>query len=520
VSVTVPLPETPDHQTRARTEGLSVAVALAVGVAAFLVSFAWRYGYMSDELYFLACAEHPAWGYVDLPPLLPWITWIVRHTLGTSLVAIRLYPALAIGATVLLTARVASELGGRRRAVIIAAVLVAVAPVMLAIGHILSTNALDMPLWVASVLLLVRIEKTANARLWVPFGIVVGFALLNKYTLAFYLAALVAGTLITPWRRWFLNRWLWAGVAIATLIVLPNALWQAHRDFPFLQLQHNINAQHRNVILPPLQFLFAQSLLVNLLSFAFVVAGAVFFFTPPMKRFRALGWTFIAYMLLMFALHAKDYLVTPVYPAMFAAGAVAAEGWFSGAWSRRLVAGYVVAACALCCLMLPTFVPVLTIEDFERYYQKMPLHRTEAEHNSHTSLPDFYSDNFGWRESAQLVARYYNALPPEERRNTAILGNFYGEAGAIDLFGPALGLPKAIGGHHSYWYWGSRGYTGESVIFLDARLENLERHCASVSVVAERSIPWTRPDRQRPIYHCRKLDYDLSREWGSYRHFD
>lgn len=506
---------------KSRGASLPLPALLAALVFVLLVCFAGRYGFHADELYFLACAQHPAWGYVDLPPLLPWLTWIVMHTLGSSLTAIHLYPALATAATVLLVARLASELGGGRRAVIIAAVLTAIAPIALAFGHVLSTNALDMPLWTAAVLLLVRIEKTSNPRLWLAFGAVAGIALMHKYSLAFYLAALVAGTLLTAWRRWLLNSWFWGGVAIALAITLPNILWQAHRHFPFVELQHH----HHNVVLPLLQFVYAQALLVNILSSAFVIAGAVFFFTAPMKRFRALGWAFIAYMLLMYALHAKDYLVTPVYPAMLAAGAVAAErwfanSWFANTWSRRFVPAYVVAACALSALMLPTFVPVLSIDAFARYYQVMMLHRTESEENAHSAVPDYYSSCFGWRERTEAVARYYNVLPAEERRKTAIFANFYGQAGAIDHFGPALGLPKAICTHHSYWYWGSRGYTGESVITLDVDLEDLQRHCASVTPVADPRVRWARPDWERPIYHCRNFDQDLTKEWDAYRHFD
>ena len=502
--------------TKDRTLSFRLPALFAALVFVLLICFAGRYGFHADELYFLACAEHPTWGYVDLPPLLPWLTWIVIHTLGTSLTAIHLYPALAAAATVILVARLASELGGHRRAVITAAVLTAISPVALAFGHTLSTNALDMPLWTATVLLLVHIEKTSNPRLWLAFGAVAGVALMHKYSLAFYLVGLLVGSLLTPWRRWFLNRWFWGGVAIALAITLPNILWQAHRHFPFLELQHN----HRNVILPPIQFVFAQALLVNILSSTFVIAGAVFFFTPPMKRFRALGWAFIAYMLLMYTLHAKDYLVTPVYPLMLAAGAVAAERWFANTWNRRLVAAYVIAACALSALMLPTVVPVLSIDDFARYYQVMVLHRTESEENAHSAVPDYYSNNFGWKERAEAVSRYYNALPAEERQKTAIFGSFYGQAGAIDHFGPALGLPKAICSHHSYWYWGSRGYTGESVIVLDADLEYLQRHCASVTLVADPKVQWARPDWEKPIYHCRKYDRDLTKEWDAYRHFD
>lgn len=499
---------------------LGPATSFAALVLVLLVCFAGRYGYHSDELYFLACAQHPAWGYVDLPPLLPWLTWIVIHTLGTSLTAIHLYPAVAAAAMVLLSARLASELGGGRRAVVTAAVLSAIAPIALAFGHILSTNALDMPLWTAAVLILVRIEKTSNPRLWLAFGAVAGVALMHKYSLAFYLSALVAGMLLSAWRRWFLDRWFWGGAVIALALTLPNILWQANRQFPFLQLQHNINANHRTVILSPLRFLFAQALLVNILSSAFVIAGAIFFFTAPMKRFRALGWAFLAYMILMYTLHAKDYLVTPVYPVMLAAGAVAAERWFASTWNRRFVTAYILAACALSALMLPDVIPVLPINIYARYTQILGLHRTEAEHNLHAAIPDYYSSCFGWKERAEAVARYYNALSAGEREKTAIFGSFYGQAGAIDHFGPTLGLPMAIGSHHSYWYWGNRGYTGESVIVLDGDLEYLERHCALVTLVADPKVQWARPDGERPIYHCRNLDRDLTTDWDSYRHFD
>jgi hypothetical protein len=144
-------------------------------------------------------------------------------------------------------------------------------------------------------------------------------------------------------------------------------------------------------------------------------------------------------------------------------------------------------------------VPILSIDSFARYQDFTP-HRIEVEHNLHSAVPDYYSDCFGWQERVEAVSRYYNALPAEERQKTAIFGSFYGQAGAIDRFGPELGLPRAIGSHHSYWYWGSRGYTGESVIVMDGNLEYLRQHCASVTLVADPKVQFARPDWQRPIY--------------------
>ena len=508
-----------EPKLRVARSGMGWAALIAAAVVVLLIGFANGYGYMSDELYFLACAAHPAWGYADLPPILPWLTWLALHTLGSSLYAIRLYPALAMGATVVLTALLARELGGRRRAVITAAVLAAVTPVLYGFGHILSTNALDMPLWVAAVLILVRIEKTGIGSLWLAFGAVVGVALLNKYTMAFFLAALIVGMLPTPWRRYFVSRWFWMGVGVAFLIVLPNLVWQARHAFPFLQLQINNRVNHHNVILPPLQFLGAQAYLANPFSYLFVLAGAVFLFTPAMRRFRALGFTFVAFVALMFALHARDYYLAAVYPMMFAAGAVAVERWMTGRWAWCGAVAYLVLAVLLCGLGLPIMLPMLPPAGLAAYIAGSPLHRTEPENLPHTVLPSYIADQLGWREPVELVARYYNSLPPEERAKTAIMGNFYGQAAAIDYYGPALGLPKAIGGHHSYWFWGSRGYTGESVILMDAWPGTL-RHCASVTVVGQVIAPWSRPDEHPVIYHCRGLDYNLTQEWERFRHFD
>lgn len=500
--------------------GLAWAAAIAAAIVVLLLYYVKGYGYMSDELYFLACAEHPVWGYADLPPLLPWLTWITMHTIGSSLLAIRLYPALAAGAAVWIAALLARELGGGRRAVILTAVLVATSPILIGVGHILSTNALDYPLWVLAALLLVRITQGGSPVLWLALGVVAGVSLLHKYTMAFLLAALLLGMLLTAWRRYFLSRWFWAATLITALMVLPNVLWQAQAHFPFLELQHHNTVTHRNVVLPPLQFVLAQALLANLVSFVIALAGAAFCFTPSMRRYRALGFTIFGFFLLMFALHARDYYLGGIYPIMFALGAVAVERWFGGRWAWRGVLAYTALALAQWIIMLPTMLPVLSPEGLERYCKGIPMHRTEPENWKHSSIPDYIADQFGWQERVEMVARYYNSLPAEERAQVAILGHFYGQAGAIDHFGPPLGLPKAISGHHSYWYFGTRGYHGRNVIFMDMPKTHLEKHCASVTLVGERASPLMREDHNYAIYHCRGLDYDITTEWEHFRHID
>ena len=499
--------------------GLPWVAALALIKTAVLLCYAGRFGYMSDELYFLACAAHPGWGYADLPPLLPWLTWIVTHTLGSSLWAIRVYPALAAGATVILAGWLAAELGGGKRAVILAAVLVFANPVSFGFGHILSTNALDLPLWLLCVLLLAKIEKGASPKLWIWWGVTAGVVLMHKYTLVFLLTALAVGMLLTSWRRWFASRWFWIGIAVLLLIVLPNVIWQAVHEFPFLQLQHYNKVHHHNVDLPPLEFLRAQLVLQNPWLFLAVICGLVFLFLGSMRPFRALAWTFVAFLLLMYALHARDYYLAAAYPPMLAAGAVALERWFPSRWGRWAVDAYVFVAAVMAMVALPVILPILSPAATEAFCEQQTLKRIEPENLPHGTLPNWVADQFGWREPVEMVAKYYSALPSEERARTAIFGYFYGQAGAVDHFGPELGLPKAIGGHHSYWLWGPRGYTGESVIFMDPWPEVL-KHCASVTLVGKPDTPFSRPDEHPAIYHCRGLDFNLTREWGDFRHYD
>ena len=251
---------------------------ISAAVFALLMWIAPRYGYFRDELYYLACAEHPAWGYVDQPPLIAWIAWLLRQTVGTSLYALRFFPALAASLTVWLTARLAREFGGSSQAEILAALFAAVMPVLLGMAHLFTMNVFDFVFWLTLVLLLVRLQNTSDPQLWLAFGAVAGLAVLNKYGVLFFLAALFAGTLFTPWRKWLANSWFWTGTLLAVFITLNNFLWQQQRNYPFLQLMHNIRHNGRDVALPPLGFFLQQVQIVNPFCMIVAIAGLVWLF--------------------------------------------------------------------------------------------------------------------------------------------------------------------------------------------------------------------------------------------------
>jgi len=523
---TVAAPRT--ESAREWQRAMAVVGVLALARIALYLFIAPRYDYFRDELYYLACGEHPAWGYVDQPPMIAWLTWLVRHTIGTSLYALRLLPALAGAALVVMTAQFAREFGARKSGVWLAGLATLVAPIYLAMSHLWTMNAFDPLIWGGCARVMLRIVRGGNPRLWLLFGALAGVGLLNKYGIAFYLAALLAGVLLTPARRHLASPWLWAGIGLAAIIALPNLIWQVQHGFPFLELMRNIRASGRDVALPPLQFLVQQALMVNPLGFLLAIFGVIYSFTRSGREFRFLAVAYLVFTAMMMWMKAKDYYLAPVYPVMIGAGAAQLERWTdraAGAPRVRLLAaapfGVAALLVAFGIFAAPLAVPVLTQEQFIAYEKAIGFTPPPSEHQPRGPLPQIFADMHGWRETAAEVAKYYNSLPPEERAKTAIFAENYGGAGAIDFFGPQLGLPKAISGHQSYYFWGPRDYTAESLIIVGAGDDKeMRREFASVEKVGQVNSYYARPDTNRPIFHARGWKHDIRTDWWRAKHWD
>jgi MFS family permease len=480
-----------------------------------------HYGYFRDELYYLACGEHPAWGYVDQPPLIAWLAWLLEHTIGTSIWALRLLPALAGAGTAVLAGLLARELGGRRWAMFLAGLAAMAAPISLALSHLFTMNAFDPLLWTAIAYLIVRIVKTGNERLWLWVGALAGITILNKYGVLFWISGAAVGMLVTPPRQCLRRRWFWTGAALAAVIALPNLIWEWRRQFPFLELMHNVRRSGRDITLPLLPFLKAQAEMLGYVAAILVVFALLFFFSKRGRMYRVLGWAYVIFLAEMFVLHAKMYYLAPVYPIMFAAGAV----WVERATERTLLVwvkpALALAIVAISGVYAPTILPLLSVPNFLAYEHKLGIEQQKFEHEKEGVLPQLYADMFGWPEMAQTVAGYVHTLSPEEQKKTAIFANDYGEAGAIDFFGPRYGLPKAISGHQNYWFWGPRQYTGESMIVLgEGNERNMQTKCASYSVIGSAKYPLSRPDEWLPIYHCRGLKASLQEIWPHVKHWN
>jgi hypothetical protein len=480
-----------------------------------------HYGYFVDELYYLACSRHLDWGYVDQPPLIAFIAWTVRSLLGDSLPAIRLLPALAGAAEVALTGWIARELGGKLFAQSLAALAVLVAPGILGIDNLLTMNAFEPLFWLGCVWLLVRMIKTGKQRLWLWFGIVSGVGLENKYSMLIFGAAIVLGLLLTPQRRLLAGPWPWLGGALAFLLFLPNLSWNIQHHFPFLELLENVRRSGRNVHFGFGTFLGEEILTMLPLSLPIWLGGLwFFFFSGAGKAFRALGWAWMFTAAVIFVLNPRTYYLFPAFPVLFAAGGVLWELWLDRprlAWLRMAYTALMLVAGAV---LSPLSIPLLAPERYIQYSKALHLKQPRIETHRLGPLPQIFADQFGWEEMTATVAGVYKSLPPDIRARTAIFGQNYGQAGAIDLFGPKYGLPPAISAHQSYFLWGPRDYTGESVIVMQGRQEDLERRFASVQKVARVEHPYSMPYEHFDVFYCRGLKQPLREVWPQLKNWN
>jgi hypothetical protein len=474
-----------------------------------------RYGHFRDELYYIACGRHLAFGYVDQPPLSILLLRLSQMLLGDSLFAIRLLPALSGAATVALTGAIARELGARVWAITLACAASLCALFNLAVGNFFSMNAFEPVLWMGCVYLLVRIINGGSPKVWLWMGAVLGLSLENKHSTAFFAAGIFVALLLTPERRHLAEKWVWFGGLIAFAIALPNILWQAQHHWPTYELLSNIAHSNKNVSLSPAQFIVQQVVFMNPGTFPLWLAGLLWLFgSRDGRRYRALGIIYLVTLAEFIVLNGKSYYLAPAYSMLFAAGGVAAERVFVARvkWLKPVLLGVILVTGALCA---PLALPILPPDKLTAYMQAIRLQppRTETSHTA--ALPQVFADQFGWEQMVGSVAHVYHHLRPEDEKRAAIFCQNYGEAGAIDFFGPKLGLPPAISGHQNYFLWGPRDWTGEVVLVLDTNDDDERQLFVSVQDLGQIvSSPWAMPfERRMHIFLCRDLKVSVQELW-------
>lgn len=514
--------------TRARLlSGPYLVAYLALAKVALHLALTGRYGYFRDELYFLACADHLDWGYVDHPPLSIFVLWLWRGLFGESLLALRLLPVLAGAATVLLAGRIARRMGGGRFAQGLAALAVLLTPVLLAFGTYYSMNAFEVLLWTLALDRLIGIlqdQARPSPRGWLLFGLWMGLAALNKLGTLQLGLALALGLLATPARRELRSRWIYLGGLVALALLTPHLIWQQQHGWPFVEFVAQARA-HKMVAHSPLAFLGTQVLLIGPAGLLLWLPGALYLLLgrdPRIRPLRALGVTFFAMLALTVLLGGKSYYAAGVYPPVLSAGAVLIERVRWRPFLVRLSARalLVVTGGALLPLTVPSLPPRATV----RYLEALGVGQPRDERSAALQegrLPPFLADRFGWPEMVAAVARVHQGLPAAERRGCAILAGNYGEAGAIDLFGEAHGLPRAISPHNSYWLWGPGEADGRCLIVIGVGQKRLSKVCVALEEAARARHPHAvRYENDLPIFICRGFRRPVAELWREVRSYN
>lgn len=493
----------------------NVAWTVAAAVAVVHLALAGRYDAFRNELYFIVCGRHPAFGYVDQPPLVPLLA-AATQLFGDDVWLLRLPGVLAAVALVWVTYRFVRDLDGSVAAVTLATIAVAVAPLLVGVSTTLTTATFEPLAWTLIAWLVTRalVRDDRRALLWA--GLVAGLAFETKYGVVLWLVALAIGLVCTPARVLLRRRELWLGVAIAVVLAAPNVVWQTVHGWPFLLVVHN------HIVLDPVRpgpigstiiQIFAANLFLAPLWIAGIVAP---FVRADLARLRFLAITFAAAFVLLLVTHGKDYYFAGAYPTAFVVGALACAGlarWFRVTW--------LVLACAQSALFAPVVLPLLSPPALAHYLDVTHLRpRPDEVAAVGAPLTQVFSDEMGWRSLEKSVAAAYRALPPADRARAAILTVDYGEAAAIDVYGTADGLPPAISGNDQYWLWGPRGYDGSVILHVNGDPAMWQDFCEHTSVVRTFGAPYAMPyENDRPIILCRGLRADLRDTWYRFKRY-
>lgn len=463
-----------------------VALIIAGLTAAFHLALANRYDVFRDELYFVVCGRHPAFGYADQPPLVPLLA-AGTYALGAQTWLLRLPSVLAAAALVWLVIAFTRLLGGRSGAAILAGIAIAIAPMFMGLTATLNTTTFEPLAWTAVAYGLSRaiLIKDRGALVW--SGVVAGLAMEAKYALPAWLIALAIALLITE-RRVFAQRELWLGLAVAFVLALPSVIWQATHGWPFVALLHA--AGDKNTTIPPLAFIANQILVFNPLLAPIWLTGLI----APLAigylrtvRFVPIAYAIVA--VLIYTSHGKDYYLAPAYPPLFALGAVALENLIAPV----VRTGYLTAAIALSALIAPITLPILAPATLVAYEQRLHLARQAQEKLDTAALPQMFADQLGWHDFVHEVATAYAALPANQRATAAILVDNYGEASALELYGPAYGLPPALSGHNQYALWALRGQHPTAFLRVHREPNASRQFCKTLHVLGTTFSPYAMP---------------------------
>ena len=472
-----------------------------------------QYGFHRDELLTFNNARHLAWGYVPYPPITAFLAHIELGLFGPSLRGFRFFAAVAESLVLLLTGLAARELGGKRETQILAALAAGIGGPTLVHGSFFSYTSFDFPCWILVAYLVIRLLNSGDPRWWLAIGAAFGLGMMSKYSIAFLAIGLVGGLLLTPARRYFKSLWLWAGAAVALLIMLPNILWQIQHHFVSLAYLKSIHA--RDIAWGSTDHFLLNQLWksANPVAVPLWAAGLWYLFaTPEGKRYRMLGWMYALTLLAFLLARGRDYYLAPAYPMLIAAGAVWGERWVASLSTHsaavlRGTAWRTVAIGGLCTAAL-----TLPIAPLNSTWWRVA-----------NAVSGNFDSEIGWQEMVEQVAKVRDSLPAGEQAHLGILAGDEGEAGAINLYGPAYRLPTAISGMNENWYRGYGDPPPQTIITLGELRDFVDRNfesCTLAGRVTNRyGIANSSVAQWSDIYVCRRPRRPWPEFWAHFQYY-
>lgn len=481
------------------------------------------YGYFIDEFYFIACSKRLAFGYVDNPPFAIFLLSIIRQFLGDSILAIRLFPALASASLTFLTGIITKKLGGNKFAQGLAGLAVSVVPFYLMMNSIYSMHSFQSLLFIYCVFVLIIIIQDKKPRYWLLLGLIIGIGIINQHTFVIFGFAILIGIIFTPLRQYYRNKFLWLGILITIIIVSPNIIWEIQNNFISVEYAKFIATNNATTL--PFAFIMIQIIGINPVVFPICLLGIVFlFFKTEGKPYRVFGWMFlITFVFFLLMKTNRPDRVAPVYPILIASGSIMIELWINkmnkDLLKSAIISILIIGGIFSFSLSLPILPPKALFE----YCKTIGLRNQEYEEREIPIIPVIYNliytqvsaYRLGWESMAADVATAYDRLPDKDKEKAVIFTGNNGEAGAIEFFGSKYNLPLVISGHLNYWLWGYGKATGDLIIsigvgkdILNALFETVEEsgviHSCDYCLYYENNLP---------IYICRKIKFPMKEVW-------
>ena len=496
-----------------------------MALSAFFVHLVtgWQYGYFRDELYYYSMSNHLDFGYVDISPIVPWLTRISRFIFGESVFAFHILPALCTAIIIIIAASITKKLGGGKFACLLTAIVVFAAPMFQVFGSMLTYDIFDQ---LASAILIYTIVLIWNAkepaqykRAWILFGIAAGIGLMVKITILFLAFSFVAGLLLTKNRTFFKTKQLWLSALIALLIFSPYIVWQALHGGPILEYWGNY-AEFKVFDASSIEFILMDIILMNPLSLPLWIGGMCYLLLNKSGRtYSIFGHMLWIYMVLSIFMSFRAYILSGAFLAVVSAGAIWIENRFASKKAIRYTYAYAVLLLLAGFLILPIAVPVLPVETYLSVDMYALLNgNIKTENLEIAELPQHFADRFGWEELVEDISTVYHSLPTEERNDYAIFALNYGQAGAIDLLGQKYELPTSISGHLSYYFWGPGEYDLNMAIIVGIDEPRFEEELLQIydqveffpATKAKYAIPF---ENERAIFVCRGLKIEKNELW-------